>query len=462
MPSFSSSVLEKWTGGRWAIRPAADTLGFSVDSRRLSPGHGFVALKTERRDGHDYLAEALKAGASMAIVSHLVLEVALPQLIVADPLAALQSIAREHRKAFKGTVVGVTGSAGKTSTKELLALALGSEAGDVLSTEGNLNNHIGVALTLTRLDPTTHRFAVIEAGISAPGEMAILARMIEPDMAIVTLVAPAHLADLGGLESVAREKALLAHAVRPGGTIIFPADCADYPSFASLPPEHRMMLEKAPAVRGGGVPYSVFHQGDRTTVAVELAGSDAVVTLRRTTDGMARNVAMTICAATTLGATVHEIQRRLVSWRPSQLRGEWKVSEGRRIYLDCYNANPASMADALATFDALAPTAEPRLLVVGCMEELGADSERYHFELGKSLRLRKGDRLVAVGGLAGSIRTGALAAGVHSGQIEISETVGPLVAGLSAFKGSIFVKGSRRHELEKAFGGSELAGAAHA
>ena len=462
MPSFDPGTLAAWTGGRWSHAPARPPSGFCADSRRSEPGHAFVALKTERRDGHDFLAQAEAAGASAAIVSRVVPATGLAQLVVDDPLFALQAVAREHRRAFRGTVVGVTGSVGKTSTKELLSALLGADSGVTLATEGNLNNHIGVALTLTRLDPTTHRFAVIEAGISAPGEMAILARMIEPDMAIVTLVAPAHLADLGGLESVAREKALLAHAVRPGGTIIFPADCADYPSFASLPPEHRMMLEKAPAVRGGGVPYSVFHQGDRTTVAVELAGSDAVVTLRRTTDGMARNVAMTICAATTLGATVHEIQRRLVSWRPSQLRGEWKVSEGRRIYLDCYNANPASMADALATFDALAPTAEPRLLVVGCMEELGADSERYHFELGKSLRLRKGDRLVAVGGLAGSIRTGALAAGVHSGQIEISETVGPLVAGLSAFKGSIFVKGSRRHELEKAFGGSELAGAAHA
>ena len=120
------------------------------------------------------------------------------------------------------------------------------------------------------------------------------------------------------------------------------------------------------------------------------------------------------------------------------------------------------MADALATFDALAPAAEPRLLVVGCMEELGAESERYHFELGKSLRLRKGDRLVVVGGLAGSIRSGALAAGAQPEQIVTSESIGPLVAGLSAFKGSIFVKGSRRHELEKAFSGAELAGAAHA
>jgi UDP-N-acetylmuramoyl-tripeptide--D-alanyl-D-alanine ligase len=433
-----------------------------VDSRRLSPGHAFVALKTARRDGHDYLGEALKAGASAAIVSRSVAEVAIPQLVVPDPLAALQAIAREHRRAFKGPVVGITGSAGKTSTKELLALALGGEAGGVLSTEGNLNNHIGVALTLCRLEHGSHRLAVIEAGISAPGEMAVLAGMIEPDMAIVTLVAPAHLADLGGLDAVAREKAVLLYAVKAGGTAIFPADCADYASFASLPPAHCMVLGLAPASRPGAVSYSVRHDGDRTTVSVGLKTGNATVNLRRTTDGMARNVAMTICAATGLGATVDEIQRRLVSWRPSQLRGEWKVSEGRRIYLDCYNANPASMADALATFEAVAPAAEPRLLVVGCMEELGAESEKYHFELGGSIHLRKQDHLVAVGGLAGSIRSGVLAAGANASQVEITETIAPLASRLSSFRGAIFVKGSRRHELEKAFIAGELAGVAHA
>jgi UDP-N-acetylmuramoyl-tripeptide--D-alanyl-D-alanine ligase len=462
MPSFDPDLLERWTGGRWATKPAGGLLGFGVDTRRISPGHAFVALKTARRDGHDFLGEALRAGASAAIVSRHVQAVAIPQLVVADPLAALQSIAREHRRNFGGAVVGVTGSAGKTSTKELLALALGGESRGVLFTEGNLNNQIGVALTLCRIDPLLHRYAVVEAGISAPGEMAVLAAMIEPDIAIMTLVAPAHLEDLGGLEAVAREKAVLLHAVRKGGTTIFPADCADYAPFASLPAETRMMIERAPATRAGSISYSVVHKDDWTTVTVDLPESAAVIHLTRTTDGMARNVAMVVCAATKLGVAVQAIWARLVPWRPAGLRGEWRVSEGRRVYLDCYNANPASMADALANFEARVFPGEPRLLVVGCMEELGADSERYHFELGKSLRLGTGDRLVAVGGLAGSIRDGALAAGVRPEQIETAETVAPLETSLSAFRGWIFVKGSRRHELEKAFIGAELAGSAHA
>src|SRR5690606_7199360 len=139
-----------------------------------------------------------------------------------------------HRRAFRAPVVGVTGSAGKTSTKNLLALLLGGAAGEVLATEGNLNNHLGVPLTLTRLDPARHRFAVIEAGISEPGEMAPLAALTEPDVALTTLVGPAHTAALGGLEDVAREKAVLPAATRPSGLALFPRDCLQFAAFRDL------------------------------------------------------------------------------------------------------------------------------------------------------------------------------------------------------------------------------------
>ncbi len=222
MPVFEPELLSAWTGGRWSGRPATPSTGFSVDSRRLSPGQAFVALKTGKRDGHDFLNDAHKAGASAAIVSRADLRMPLAQLVVADPLAALQSIAREHRRMFHGTVIGITGSAGKTSTKELLSILLGGEAAGALATEGNLNNQIGVALSLCRLDPVRHRFAVIEAGISAKGEMESLARMIEPGLVLVTLIGPAHLADLGSLESVAKEKSVLASSVRRRRHLHFP------------------------------------------------------------------------------------------------------------------------------------------------------------------------------------------------------------------------------------------------
>jgi len=158
----------------------------------------FVALKTDKRDGHDFLSAAMAAGASAAIVSQPNLGLDLPQLVVADPLRAFQAIAREHRRLFRGSVIGVSGSCGKTSTKNLLASLLGGDP-LVLSTEGNLNNFLGVPLTLTRLEPGTHEAAVIEAGINQIGEMAELATIIEPDYGIITLIAPAHTAQLGGL-----------------------------------------------------------------------------------------------------------------------------------------------------------------------------------------------------------------------------------------------------------------------
>jgi UDP-N-acetylmuramoyl-tripeptide--D-alanyl-D-alanine ligase len=213
MPTFAPQILAAWTGGRWTRLPEAPLTGFSADSRQLRPGQAFVALKTGRRDGHGFLAEAGRAGAVAALVAAAQADAALPQLVVPDPLTALQAIAREHRRSFAGPVIGISGSAGKTSTKDLLARLLGGERGGVLATEGNLNNHLGVPLTLLRLDPRAHAFAVIEAGISAPGEMAALAAMIEPDAAVITLVAPAHLEALGGIEGVAREKALLPAAV---------------------------------------------------------------------------------------------------------------------------------------------------------------------------------------------------------------------------------------------------------
>ncbi|NDC75582.1 hypothetical protein EBZ70_09935 [bacterium] len=170
-PEFTPIYMASAAGGRWTQDPAADArvLGFGIDTRDFTPGHCFVALKTAHRDGHDYLAVAKAAGASAAIVARPNPSVDLPQLVVADPLAALQALAAAHRRDFRGIVIGVTGSVGKTSTKELLARLLSSTPGEVLATSGNLNNHLGVPLTLTKLNLTVHRYAVVEAGILRRG-----------------------------------------------------------------------------------------------------------------------------------------------------------------------------------------------------------------------------------------------------------------------------------------------------
>lgn len=433
-----------------------------MDTRQLRAGQVFVAIRTDKRDGHDFLPAAQAAGASAAIVARPSSDLPLPQLVVADPLQAFQAIAREHRRTFTGPVIGVSGSAGKTSTKNLLALLLGGEAGGVLATEGNLNNHLGVPLTLTRLDPARHTFAVIEAGISAPGEMAPLASMIEPDVAIITLVAVAHTAELGGLEGVAHEKAVLPRAVKPSGIAIFPRQCAAYAPFADLGVRH-LVVEPADVIRPAEPPkdkvyFAVTQRGDSTAIALAYGPPPPLVfTLRRVTDGMAQNAALAICAALWLGVPRETIQARLEQWVPAKLRGEVRREGGRLLYLDCYNANPASMADALDAFYALAPADEPRLLVLGGMEELGPEAEMHHRALGRSLRLRSQDRALVIGEQAPAVRTGALESGMRAEQVEVIEAIEQAAAVVAAWRGGVFVKGSRRYQLERV-----LAGAAEA
>ncbi len=455
MPTFAPDLLAAWTGGRWTAVPAAPLTSFASDTRQLRKGQVFVALKTDKRDGHAFLAAAQAAGADAALVATPDAALGLPQLMVADPLLALQAIAREHRRAFRGSVVGISGSAGKTSTKDLLALLLGGEGAGVLATEGNLNNHLGVPLTLTRLDSATHQFAVVEAGVSAPGEMAPLASMIEPDLALITLVAPAHTAALGGIEGVAREKVALPAAVRPAGLAIFPKQCTGFSAFRELA-VRQLVVERAEVVRPTEPPkdkvyFAVTQRGDSTAIALAYGPPPPLVfTLGRVTDGMAQNAVLAICAALWLGVARETIQARLAGWRPAKLRGELRREAGRLLYLDCYNANPASMADALATFHAIAPPAEPRLYVIGCMEELGAGAAAHHHALGVSLALRSSDRLFVIGSLAHEVCAGVLACDDLSSRIQMVSSLEPVAACLAEWRGAVFMKGSRRYHLETA------------
>ena len=468
MPTFAAEKLATWTGGSWSPLPGTAITGFNQDTRTLSAGQVFVALKTDKRDGHDFLGEARKRGAAAALVGRPVAGETLPQLVVADPLAAFQRIAREHRREFHGTVVGVTGSVGKTSTKDLLALLLGglpSEAlakeGEpgVLATKGNLNNYIGIPLTLTRLDPAIHLAAVIEAGINTPGEMAPLAAMIEPDHAIVTLVAPAHLEKLGTLDGVAAEKVALLLGVRRHGLQVFPVSCWKHAVFHELAnplilvPENEGMTR----VTGRTVKFNVFHRPERTEVRLE--GRRTFV-LRRVSAGMAQNTALALALASALGVGDALLQSRLEQWQPSQWRGELRRSGEATVYCDFYNANPASMADAIDAFNGAVRADLPRVYVLGCMEELGAESAEYHRQFGRTLHLRRGDHLFVLGSQAAALREGLLENGNDPAQLDVITDLALVRERLAGFKGAVFLKGSRRYQLETVLE-PQTAGLAH-
>ena len=426
-----------------------------MDTRQLRAGQVFVALRTEKRDGHEFLPAAQAAGASAALVATPNPALALPQLVVADPLAAFQAIAREHRRTFRGPVIGISGSAGKTSTKNLLALLLGGEGAGVLATEGNLNNHIGVPLTLTQLDPARHKFAVIEAGISAPGEMKVLAGMIEPTVALITLVAAAHTAELGGLEGVAREKAVLPAAVRPDGVAIFPKACTHFAPFRDMF-VNQLVLERSDVLRPATQPrhtihFNILQRGGETVIVIAYGPPPpAMFKLARVSDGMAQNAALALTAALYLGMAPAVLQARLAGWAPAPLRGEIRREGDRLLYLDCYNANPASMADALGAFQAIAPAGVARLYVLGCMEELGAESAGLHRALGRALGLRGGDRVLVIGTQASEVCSGILEQGDFSRQIQIVSSVETIAPVLAEWRGAVFLKGSRRYQLERA------------
>lgn len=445
MPEYAPNELSAWVGGQWTAAPRGRIVGLNQDTRTLRPGEVFVALETPKRDGHLFLADAAKAGAAGALVSRLVPGVDLPQLRVDDPLAAFQSVAREARRRFSPPVVGISGSCGKTSTKNLLALLLGDK-GPVLATEGNLNNHLGVPLTLQRLEPAVHQAAVIEAGISGPGEMDVLGSMIQPDFGVITLVGPAHLQELGGLEGVAREKARLLHHVKRTGLAVFPSQCAAYAPFQSLPVPSLVVVPEGEACSARWqMPYRLEQSGEGSLLHF---GRESFA-LRPMSPGMAGNAALALVVARELGVSVEALRTALARWRPAPLRGEVRVEGSLWCYLDCYNANPASMADAFSVFNSTAPRGRPRLYLLGGMEELGDGAAHHHRSVGRLISLREGDELWLIGPHSAAVAAGARETSPH-GRIEILDTLAPAAAHLRTFEGAVLVKGSRRYALEQA------------
>ncbi len=451
MPVFDPRMLAADCGGHWRGTPPVPVSGFAIDTRALQGGDLFIALRAEKRDGHAFLGLAAAAGASGALVSREAAGEKIACLQVVDTLEAFQAMARAHRGRFGGRVVGVTGSAGKTSTKDLLAALLG-EPGDVLATEGNLNNHLGVPLTLLRIDPARHACAVVEAGINAPGEMDALGSILRPDVALITTVAAAHLERLGSIERVGREKARLAARLAPGGVAVFPAACRADPDFHDI--AARSLIAVSPADAGFELPanaiavrHAVAHEPAATVVALEWAGAEHAFSFRRLTPGMAGNAALAIITALHLGVAAGDIRRRLGRWRPAALRGEVIEEGGRLVYLDCYNANPASMLDALDGFLALAPSSAPRLFVIGCMEELGAESAALHRAVGAAWPMRPGDRLFVLGEQAGALAEGVKSA--HAGaRVAVNPDRAEVQAVIDRARGAVFLKGSRAYRLE--------------
>ena len=370
------------TGGRVTVPWTAD--GVSIDTRSIEPGDLFVAL-TAARDGHDFVADALAKGARAALVSRVPEGVAedAPLLIVEDVQTGLEALGRAARARTRAKVIGITGSVGKTSTKKMMHDALAGQ-GTIHAAEKSFNNHWGVPLTLARM-PVDVDWAVIEIGMSAPGEIAPLAKMARPDAAIITTIAPAHLEAFENIDGIAHEKAAIFEGLAPGGTAIVNVDVAQAgilrdwgAKFAS----RTLTFGEAPEAdfRLLGVESSERE----TKVAADANDRALAFTIGTSGRHFAANAMAVLAAVDALGGDVTRAATALSTWEPPGGRGVRKtvsLGQGASFDLidDAFNANPASLSAALDTFLATEPLAGgKRVLVLGDMLELGPDEIALH------------------------------------------------------------------------------------
>lgn len=362
--------------------------GVGIDTRTLTPGMLYVAIVGERHDGHAFVAEAEQAGA-VALLVHRSVESTLPQLVVDDTRVALGALARFWAGRYPVQTIGITGSNGKTTVKEITAAIL-AQLGPVLATRGNLNNDIGVPLTLLELT-SEHRYAVIEMGANAPGEIAALAAIVRPDVAIISNIGPAHLDGFGDLDGVAAGKTELFAALAPDGYAVFNTD-DDYAGTMRAASAHcrrREFGETSDAdVRGvKGEPFTVDSRGTRLQARLALLG-----------EHNRRNALAAVAAVQCIDVQNASIVAGLESVRAVAGRLEIKrTASGALLIDDSYNANPASARAALAV---LAEQAGRRHLVLGDMGELGSDAASLHEGIGDAAREHGIDGLWTVGVLA--------------------------------------------------------------
>ncbi len=381
--------LARALGGE--VRGGEPVLGaVAIDSRRMTPDGLFVALPGSRADGHDFVA-GLHGRAAAALVARWV-DSPLPQWRVTDPAVILAALGRHCRRAVNPIVIGVTGSNGKTTVKELTALMLG-RAGATLATAGNYNNTLGVPLTLCRLD-SRHRFAVIEMGAGAAGEIAPLAEWAAPGVAVVTNAYPAHLSGFGDLETVVRTKGELFAALGPNGVAVLNAGSPHRQAW------RRQIRERPTVTFGAGETAAdvIVRSAGPGEIAVRWPGGERVTRFSLLGAHNRWNAAAAIAAVHAAGVEPEQVLDALGAAEsvPGRLALE-TLAGGARLIDDSYNANPASVAAAL---DAPAELPGERWLVLGDMAELGATGAERHAEAGAHARAAGVTRLFATGPLA--------------------------------------------------------------
>jgi len=441
----------------WTLAEAADLVGGRVagadvefdtvgtDSREVAPGQLFVALRGERFDGHDFVLQAAGKGASAALVERPI-DSAIPQWLVDDSRMALGRLASAWRDRYHGRVVAVTGSNGKTTCKEMIAAVL-AQVGSVRATQGNLNNDIGMPLTL--LAVRDEDFLVLEMGANHPGEIAYLTGIGRPEVAVITNAGRAHLEGFGSVEGVARAKGEIARGLTADGVFIFPSDSPWTPLWRDLAGGRRILTCGPDAaaevmVPAGRVTSTWDDAGFRTRFSVDIEGSRIDLELPIAGMHNIRNASMAVAVAYVLNVPADAMRLGLASLTPVPRRLQPRLAAGGlRLIDDSYNANPDSVQAAIRV---LVDLPGSHWLILGDLAELGPEARALHRDLGAAARAAGVDGLYGVGKLSAEAVAGFGAGGRHFPDQE------SLVSALRSELGDgavALVKGSRSASMDR-------------
>ncbi|MEQ9617391.1 MAG: UDP-N-acetylmuramoyl-tripeptide--D-alanyl-D-alanine ligase [Phycisphaerales bacterium] len=453
MSRLSLQGVADATGGRWAVAPSdpnATITGVSTDTRTIKPNELFLALVGPNHDGHDHARAAVEAGASCVIAMREVDSRGMPALLVKDTRRALADLARAHRATLtNATVIAVTGSNGKTTTSRLLAGVL-AERGTVHASPKSFNNDIGVPLTILGASRDAETL-ICEVGTNAPGEIAPLAEIIRPDIAVITSIGRAHLEALGSREGIAEEKSAIFGHLSESGLAIIPAD---EPLLRRVHDGKRRVVTfgassdadiRVSEVRhepcGGGMGVRFTINGSREFL-VPLAGVHN-----------AMNASIAVAVGQRLGMSDELIRRGLLNVDAPEDRLRVRVHGGVTLVNDAYNANPDSMLAALHAFHELSVGATRRVLVIGSMAELGAQTRGSHEELAERIAEVIGpDVLVTVGEAARTVHDAAreLLPDARREHFDtLTDEIARRIAGVFGSGDAVLLKGSRTNALER-------------
>jgi UDP-N-acetylmuramoyl-tripeptide--D-alanyl-D-alanine ligase len=412
----------------------------STGTRTLESGSAFVALKGEQFDGHDYVQTAKERGAVVAVVDH-PLNIDIPQIIVQNTTQAYGQIARIHRDHNKAKVIALTGSAGKTTTKNMLS-AVFSSAGPTLATAKNYNNEVGVPMTLLQLQPE-HEWAVIEVGANSPGEIDRNGLVVEPDCAIVLMIAEVHVSGMGTADKIAEEKGALYKHIRQGGIALLPRDDQFYPLFEKLTQGRRTLtfgFSPEAQVRAENIRFT--EDGNSHATVITPAGTFEL-TLGLLGKHNVYNALAATAAGVAYGLSLNQIAQALSQVEPADKR--LKVYPGlnhAKLIDDCYNGSPVGI---LAALEILASYPGEKIWVFGDMGELGERSEHYHRLVGEKAREFGIDQVYAVGEQSRITLQSFGKGGLHfESKEDLIEALRPKLHDHM----TILIKGSRSKKLE--------------